>query len=244
MAKINSNLPADAQPWGRDIDNRLTTVEAAIDANTVNDAARDKQFNNNIKRISEALIKIKTSSTSGHKRFSFNGGSLPTFPTVLEFEKPAWATSATILATAFVNADTLYSGGYGNTVAGTLRMFINGEEAVYSAYDFGGSGGYYEAPNVKYLSITAPVDAEINGSVSLSHSSTIPVTSDTLKVWASYANTPTNIIPPTMDFSDPWWDEASDYDPLFTNAEVWGVGLNAANSCSVEIMATIFWNAE
>lgn len=53
MATLNSNLPADSQPWGREVDTRLTSLENAIDANAVNDAARDKQLRSSLARVAD-----------------------------------------------------------------------------------------------------------------------------------------------------------------------------------------------
>lgn len=55
MGKIQSNLPNDSQPWGRDIESRLERIEAAVTANEVNNAARDQRIETNLLKVSELL---------------------------------------------------------------------------------------------------------------------------------------------------------------------------------------------
>lgn len=51
MVFPNSNLPATAQPWARDVQKRIEKVESNVKANELNNTARDVQLDNNYKRI-------------------------------------------------------------------------------------------------------------------------------------------------------------------------------------------------
>lgn len=51
MVFPNSNLPATAQPWARDVQKRIEKVESNVKANELNNTARDVQLENNYKRI-------------------------------------------------------------------------------------------------------------------------------------------------------------------------------------------------
>jgi hypothetical protein len=55
MVFPNSNLPSTAQPWARDVQKRIETVESNIKANNINNTARDVQLENNYKRIDKAV---------------------------------------------------------------------------------------------------------------------------------------------------------------------------------------------
>ena len=51
MVFPNSNLPSTAQPWARDVQKRIESVESTVKANEFNNTARDVQLDNNYKRI-------------------------------------------------------------------------------------------------------------------------------------------------------------------------------------------------
>lgn len=53
MGIINNNLPADSQPWGREVDKRLDTIEKSVADNEVNDLARDKQLRSSLSKVAE-----------------------------------------------------------------------------------------------------------------------------------------------------------------------------------------------
>jgi hypothetical protein len=55
MVFPNSNLPSTAQPWARDVQKRIETVESNIKANGINNTARDVQLENNYKRIDKTV---------------------------------------------------------------------------------------------------------------------------------------------------------------------------------------------
>ena len=55
MVFPNSNLPSTAQPWARDVQKRIETVESNIKANNINNTARDVQLENNYKRIDKTV---------------------------------------------------------------------------------------------------------------------------------------------------------------------------------------------
>jgi len=55
MVFPNSNLPSTAQPWARDVQKRIETVESEIKANNINNTARDVQLENNYKRIDRTV---------------------------------------------------------------------------------------------------------------------------------------------------------------------------------------------
>lgn len=230
----NSNLPTAAQKWGREVESRINSVESRLSSSIIDNAARDTALGASIQSATYALGRLKTSSTSGHKRYFFNGGAIPTQPPVIEFAKPAWATKAVILATTSVDARATYSGGSGNPVYGTAKMFINGEICTYEAYDWNSNPPLqYITQNMKELLVEAPAGLDATGSVLINHSGTVDVSAvSTLSVWGSFNQIIAPDIPP-INYNE--WDTET-----FNN---WSVGLNASNSCSVEVSATVFWIA-
>lgn len=51
----NSNLAATSQPWARDVQKRVESLESNVKANEINNTARDVQLENNYKRIDKAV---------------------------------------------------------------------------------------------------------------------------------------------------------------------------------------------
>jgi hypothetical protein len=221
MGNIRSNLPNDSQPWGKDIEDRLTSAESTIISNEVNNSARDAQLQTSINAVSDALVQVKTAIASDHKRYDFSGGSLPTRPTVLTFTKPIWATKATVISTVYATASASSL-----SVSGDVGLFIDGNSATYKTYDWN-----YAAPipqiinNTKYLSAY-----NSTGSVTITDSTSVTLSGNTLNVWASFAKTLTNEIPPD-DINN--WSQAQ--------IDRWNVGLSGTSSCSVEIVSTVIW---
>jgi hypothetical protein len=238
----NSNLPTDSQPWGRAIETNLKSLESQFAQAEIDNVNRDKSLKTSVDAVSTALVRVKTLADSGHKLYNFAGAVMPTRTPVLTFNKPTWAKSATIVATATVDASVI---GEINILSGFIRLFIDGEQVTYTLYDFASSSPTpYTEVNQKYLVITSVVsDSAMFQTLSVNHSGSQNVTGDTLTIWPSFANTASNEIPPLAG-DDPWWDLESTFDPGFTNRQVWDVGIDANSSCSVEIVATVFWNAD
>lgn len=51
----NSNLSSNAQPWARDVQKRIESLESNVKANEINNTARDVQLDNNYKRLDQAV---------------------------------------------------------------------------------------------------------------------------------------------------------------------------------------------
>jgi hypothetical protein len=51
----NSNLSSNAQPWARDVQKRIESLESNVKANEINNTARDVQLDNNYKRLDKAV---------------------------------------------------------------------------------------------------------------------------------------------------------------------------------------------
>lgn len=51
----NSNLAPASQPWARDVQKRVESLESNIKANEINNTARDVQLDNNYKRLDKAV---------------------------------------------------------------------------------------------------------------------------------------------------------------------------------------------
>ena len=230
----NSNLPTASQKWGKEVEAKIKSLEASVDTSNKNNIARDTALEASIKSATYALGRLKSVSTSDHKRYFFDGGAIPTQPPVLEFTKPSWATSALVLATTTVDAKTMYAGFSGNPVSGVAKMFINGAICTYQAYDwFTNPPSQYAANNEKGLVLEAATDSTITGSVSITHSEVIDVSAiSSIQVVGAFNQISTFEVP-DIDYST-WTTEQLDN---------WSVGLNGANSCSVEVVATVFWIA-
>lgn len=54
----NSNLPNDAQPWGREIQKRVESIESTVKSNDVNNTARDRQLAASVARIDKAVTEL------------------------------------------------------------------------------------------------------------------------------------------------------------------------------------------
>lgn len=51
----NSNLPATSQPWARDVQKRVESLESNVKANEINNTARDVQLETSYKRLDKAV---------------------------------------------------------------------------------------------------------------------------------------------------------------------------------------------
>lgn len=58
MTFPNSNLPVDAQRWGREIQKRVETIESSVVANEINNAARDKQLAASYTRLDKTVTEL------------------------------------------------------------------------------------------------------------------------------------------------------------------------------------------
>lgn len=54
----NSNLPNDAQPWGREVQKRVESIEATVKSNDVNNTARDRQLAASVARIDKTVTEL------------------------------------------------------------------------------------------------------------------------------------------------------------------------------------------
>lgn len=54
----NSNLPNDAQPWGREVQKRVEGLESTVKSNDVNNTARDRQLAASVARIDKTVTEL------------------------------------------------------------------------------------------------------------------------------------------------------------------------------------------
>jgi hypothetical protein len=237
MGLINSNLPSDSQPWGRDIEDRLTTVEGSLATSEVNNNARDAQLQTNINAVSNSLNQVSTSSVSQHKRQDFGDGVFYSRPVILSFQKPSWANTATINSVVQVDALAQYS-GVANAITGTAGIFINDVLSTYEMYIL--NNPIPNTPvirdNTKSMTLIPSASiTQIYRSITIVDSEQIRFEGDVLNVWGVFqAYQPlTNEIPPN-DYND------------WTAAQIlqWNVGVNTNSGFSIDISSTVTWSAQ
>lgn len=83
MAVLRSNLPVAAQPWGRDVDNRLGNLEINVTKTLINTAANDSQFkasldatNKTITKLDAVVANIYTPGTDSINASKITSGTL------------------------------------------------------------------------------------------------------------------------------------------------------------------------
>lgn len=60
----DNNLPSQSMPWGREVQKRIESLEAALRSSEINNAARDNQMANAIKRLDANTVGLSTAVTT------------------------------------------------------------------------------------------------------------------------------------------------------------------------------------
>lgn len=130
MTLPTSNLPAAAQPWGREIQKRMEAAEAYIAAEKVNNRARDKSIANSANRLDSTTVAVVNSAQATETQsltvaFSGTDGAKTNQSVAsLTFTKPSWANYARVTCTGVVISSTADNATY--PIIGTMNVSIAG----------------------------------------------------------------------------------------------------------------------
>lgn len=125
-----SNLPAAAQPWGREIQKRMESAEAYIAAEKVNNRARDKSIANSANRLDSTTVAVVNSAQATETQsltVLYTGtDAAKTNASVasITFTKPSWANYARVTCTGVVISSTSNQATSG--ISGTMNVSISG----------------------------------------------------------------------------------------------------------------------
>jgi hypothetical protein len=138
MTLPNSNLPAPAQPWGREIQRRLEAAETYIAAEKVNNRARDKSIANSAGRLDSTSVAVVNTAQSTEVQsssvvISGNDGAKSNASVVsVTFTKPSWANycrvacTGTVTSTSTNHASAPITGTMNVSIAGTASQDSGG----------------------------------------------------------------------------------------------------------------------
>lgn len=72
----NSNLAATSQPWARDVQKRVESLESNVKANEINNTARDVQLSNSLARVSRIIDSVFVPGTNSINGFNIEAGTI------------------------------------------------------------------------------------------------------------------------------------------------------------------------
>jgi hypothetical protein len=125
-----SNLSTASQPWGRDVEDRLKTLENTVNRLDINSNAAITQLNSiiNSNDLSTTKFAGAVQALSNAKVYSGIDPARPTGATnavvTLTFQKPSWATTANVIASGEIGA--LGSQPNSETIGGYVHIDIDG----------------------------------------------------------------------------------------------------------------------
>jgi hypothetical protein len=125
-----SNLPAAAQPWGREIQKRMESAEAYIAAEKVNNRARDKSIANSANRLDQTTVAVVNSAQATETQSltvsvsGADGSKSNQSLASLTFTKPSWANYARVTCTGVVISKT--TNQTTSPIVGTMNVSISG----------------------------------------------------------------------------------------------------------------------
>jgi hypothetical protein len=125
-----SNLSTASQPWGRDVEDRLKTLENTVNRLDINSNAAITQLNSiiNSNDLSTTKFTGAVQALSDAKVYSGVDPARPSGATnaivTLTFQKPSWATTANVIASGEIGA--FGSQPNSETIAGYVRIDIDG----------------------------------------------------------------------------------------------------------------------
>lgn len=128
-----SNLPAAAQPWGREIQKRMEAAEAYIAAEKVNNRARDKSIANSANRLDQTTVAVVNTAQSTETQSltvltsGADGAKTNQSMASLTFTRPSWANYARVTCTGVVISSTTDNAG--SPIVGTMNVSISGTAA-------------------------------------------------------------------------------------------------------------------
>lgn len=149
----DSNLPADSQRWGREIQYRLDALEKTVQSNQINNIARDRQLQSNLDRTNTTTVVSDNDLTSAYQIVPYTGndaarsGSTANVATVT-INKPSWARVATVIATgsvqAYGDAATPMSGTMTISIAGVSPVFSVNQSGTTASKSISAESGFYD----------------------------------------------------------------------------------------------------
>lgn len=144
-----SNLSTASQPWGRDVEDRLKTLENTVNRLNLNSNAAITQLNSIINSNDLAATKLTgaVQALSDAKIYTGVDPARPTGATsyvvTLTFTKPAWATTANVITNGEIGA--LGSQPNSETIGGFVHIDIDGARPTNTNVTNGGDYEYYKA---------------------------------------------------------------------------------------------------
>lgn len=133
MTLPNNNLPAPAQPWGREIQRRLQDIEAYVAREQINNRARDKQIANSANRLDSTSVVVANNAQSTETQSQTvlvtgtDASKTNSAVASLTFTKPSWANSARVTCTGVVISSTTNQATA--PIVGTMNVRISGTQA-------------------------------------------------------------------------------------------------------------------
>lgn len=130
MTLPNSNLPAPAQPWGREVQKRLEAVETYVAAEKVNNRARDKSIANSANRLDQTTVTVVNSAQATETQSltvavsGIDAAKTNASIASLTFTKPSWANYARVTCTGVVISKT--TNQTTAPIVGTMNVSISG----------------------------------------------------------------------------------------------------------------------
>jgi hypothetical protein len=125
-----SNLSTASQPWGRDVEDRLKTLENTVNRLDINSNAAITQLNSiiNSNDLSATKFTGAVQALSDAKVYTGVDPARPSGATnaviTLTFQKPSWATTANVIASGEIGA--LGSQINSETISGYVHIDIDG----------------------------------------------------------------------------------------------------------------------
>lgn len=173
----NSNLAPASQPWARDVQKRVESLESNVKANEINNTARDVQLSNSLSRISKIIDSVFVPGTNNINGYNIQAGTINasaisagTFQTsttgqrvvMSDLDQIRFYDSGGILSLVMEGTAAVGDGAFamysrslvGNTVAGFPGSSIYITDTSLSVQSFASSGSgsalYFDATGEMY----------------------------------------------------------------------------------------------